>query len=38
MEYSGAWETLIHEKNLKSKILGQTPFNLPYTVPSSLPT
>jgi hypothetical protein len=24
----GAWGTLIHEKNLKSKILCQTPFNL----------
>jgi hypothetical protein len=32
MEYLGAWGTLIHEKNLKSKILCQTPFNwkLPY--------
>jgi hypothetical protein len=27
MEYLGAWETLIHEKNLKSKILCQTPFD-----------
>ena len=26
MEYLGAWGTLIHEKNLKSKILCQTPF------------
>jgi hypothetical protein len=26
MEYSGAWGTLIHEKNLKSKISCQTPF------------
>jgi hypothetical protein len=25
MEYLGAWGTLIHEKNLKSKILCQTP-------------
>ncbi len=28
MEYLGAWETLNHEKNLKSKISCQTPFNL----------
>ncbi len=27
MEYLGAWGTLIHEKNLKSKISYQTPFN-----------
>jgi hypothetical protein len=27
MEYFGAWGTLIHEKNLKSKISCQTPFN-----------
>ncbi len=27
MEYLGAWWTLIHEKNLKSKISCQTPFN-----------
>ncbi len=26
MEYLGAWGTLIHEKNLKSKISFQTPF------------
>jgi hypothetical protein len=26
MEYLGTWGTLIHEKNLKSKILCQTPF------------
>jgi hypothetical protein len=26
MEYLGAWGTLIHEKNLKSKISRQTPF------------
>jgi hypothetical protein len=26
MEYLGAWGTLIHEKNLKSKIFCQTPF------------
>jgi hypothetical protein len=26
MEYLEAWVTLIHEKNLKSKILCQTPF------------
>jgi hypothetical protein len=29
MEYLGAWGTLIHEKNLKSKISCQTPFNRP---------
>ena len=28
-EYLGAWGTLIHEKNLKSKISCQTPFNVP---------
>ncbi len=28
MEYLGAWETLFHEKNLKSKISCQTPFNI----------
>ncbi len=28
MEYLGAWGTLIHEKNLKSKISCQTPFNV----------
>jgi hypothetical protein len=27
MENLGAWGTLIHEKNLKSKISCQTPFN-----------
>ncbi len=27
MEYLGSWGTLIHEKNLKSKISCQTPFN-----------
>ncbi len=27
MEYLEAWGTLIHEKNLKSKISCQTPFN-----------
>ncbi len=26
MEYLGAWGTLIHEKNLKSKISCQTPY------------
>ncbi len=26
MEYLGAWGTLFHEKNLKSKISCQTPF------------
>jgi hypothetical protein len=32
MEYLGAWGTLIHEKNLKSKISCQTPFTgtVPY--------
>jgi len=30
MEYLGAWGTLIHEKNLKSKISCQTPFNAQY--------
>jgi hypothetical protein len=29
MEYLGAWGTLIHEKNLKSKISCQTPFKQP---------
>jgi hypothetical protein len=28
-EYLGAWGTLIHEKNLKSKISCQTPFKEP---------
>jgi hypothetical protein len=28
MEYLGAWGTLIHEKNLKSKTSCQTPFKL----------
>ncbi len=28
MEYLGAWGTLIHEKNLKSKFSCQTPFKL----------
>jgi hypothetical protein len=28
MEYLGAWGTLIHERNLKSKISCQTPFNM----------
>ncbi len=28
MEYLGVWGTLIHEKNLKSKISCQTPFKL----------
>jgi hypothetical protein len=27
MKYLGAWGTLIYEKNLKSKISCQTPFN-----------
>jgi hypothetical protein len=27
LEYLGVWGTLIHEKNLKSKISCQTPFN-----------
>ena len=30
MEYLGAWGTLIHEKNLKSKISCQTPFKEPW--------
>ncbi len=28
MEYLGAWGTLIHEKNLTSKISCQTPFKI----------
>ncbi len=32
MEYLGAWETLIHEKNLKSKISCQTPFKIVHLV------
>jgi hypothetical protein len=28
MEYLGAWGTLIHENNLKSKISCQTPFKI----------
>ncbi len=28
MGYSGAWGTLIYEKNLMSKISCQTPFNI----------
>ncbi len=28
MEYLGAWGTLIHEKNLMSKISFQTPFKV----------
>ncbi len=28
MEYLWAWGTLIHEKNLKSKISCQTPFKI----------
>jgi hypothetical protein len=31
-EYLGAWGTLIHEKNLKSKISCQTPFKPLKTV------
>jgi hypothetical protein len=30
MEYLGAWGTLIHEKNLKSKISCQTPFKTEF--------
>ncbi len=30
MEYLGAWGTLIHEKNLKSKISCQTPCNISF--------
>ncbi len=33
MEYFGAWETLIHEKKLRSKILCQTPFNYFIKIP-----
>ncbi len=33
MEYLGAWGTLIHEKNLKSKISCQTPFNMQNGLP-----
>ncbi len=32
MEYLGAWGTLIHEKNLMSKISCQTPFKEPAYV------
>jgi hypothetical protein len=32
MEYLGAWGTLIHEKNLKSKISCQTPFKTSQVV------
>jgi hypothetical protein len=32
MEYLGAWGTLIHEKNLKSKISCQTPFKKIHTI------
>jgi hypothetical protein len=37
MEYLEAWGTLIHEKNLKSKISCQTPFN-PLSVNFSMAT
>ncbi len=30
MGYSGAWEKLIHEKNLKSKISWHCPFKLSF--------
>ncbi len=30
MEYLGAWGTLIHEKNLKSKISCQNPFKVHF--------
>jgi hypothetical protein len=33
MEYLGAWGTLIHEKNLKSKISCQTPYK---AIPSAV--
>ncbi len=37
MEYLGAWGTLIHEKNLKSKVSCQTPFkNLNNTSSTSV--
>ncbi len=32
MEYLGAWGTLIHEKNLKSKISCQTLKEIKYTI------
>jgi hypothetical protein len=35
MEYLGAWGTLIHEKNLKSKISCQTPFNHRWVIVAS---
>jgi hypothetical protein len=35
MEYLGAWGTLIHEKNLESKISCQTPFK---SVADKMPT
>jgi hypothetical protein len=34
MEYLGAWGTLIHEKNLKSKISCQTPFKDKQKLPT----
>jgi len=34
IEYSWARETLIHEKSLKSKISGQTPFNHDVSLPN----
>jgi hypothetical protein len=33
MEYLGAQGTMIHEKNLKSKISCQTPFNVRKIIP-----
>jgi hypothetical protein len=37
MEYLGAWGTLIHEKNLKSKISCQTPFNAKFYPDANYP-
>jgi hypothetical protein len=37
MRYSGAQGTLIYEKNLKSKISCQTPFNVLYTYEATVP-
>ncbi len=38
MAYSGARETLIYEKNLKSKISCQTPFKLKFWYEKKLET
>ncbi len=38
MEYSGAWEKLIHEKNLKSKFSWHCPFKINHVdVPGACP-